>query len=231
MIPIRDSEAARRFTPANTLLIGLNIAVFVLELYLIDERRMGFWRYAMTPASISHPGWSHPLKAIRNLATILTAMFLHAGFLHIAGNMLYLFIFGPAVEQRMRVRRYPAFYFLAGIAAAVATVVMGPTSRIPVIGASGAIAGVLGGYFVLYPRGRITTILPLFVFIKVIEVPAVFYLLAWFAVQLYAGISAGAQGPLIGGVAWWAHVGGFLFGVALAPMLIHRPKARRQRSR
>jgi membrane associated rhomboid family serine protease len=231
VIPIRDSEAARRFTPINTLLIALNIAVFALELYLIEEHRTGLWRYAMTPASIAHPGWNHPLKVLHNLATIVTAMFLHAGFLHIAGNMLYLFIFGPALEQRMGARRYLAFYFLAGIAASVATVVMGPTSRIPVIGASGAIAGVLGGYFVLYPRGRITTILPLFVFVQMIEVPAVFYLLVWFAVQLYAGISAGAQGPLIGGVAWWAHVGGFLFGVALAPMLIHRPKAKRRRSR
>jgi membrane associated rhomboid family serine protease len=208
----------------------LNIAVFALELYLIEEHRTGLWRYAMAPVSIVHPGWNHPLNALRNLATVITAMFLHAGFLHIAGNMLYLFIFGPAVEQRMGARRYVAFYFLAGTAAAAATVAMGPASRIPVIGASGAIAGVLGGYFVLYPRGSITTILPLFVFVQRIEVPAVFYLLAWFAVQLYAGISAGAQGPLIGGVAWWAHVGGFLFGVALAPMLIHRPKARRRKS-
>ena len=181
----------------------------------------------MVPDLVAHPGWSHPLHALRILATIITAMFLHAGLLHIAGNMLYLFIFGPAVEQRMGARRYLAFYLLAGIAAALAMVAMGPASRVPVIGASGAIAGVLGGYFVLYPRGRITTILPLFVFIQMVEVPAVFYLLAWFAVQLYAGISAGAQGPLIGGVAWWAHVGGFLFGVAAAPMLIHRPKAKR----
>ena len=110
-------------------------------------------------------------------------------------------------------------------------VAMGPESRVPVIGASGAIAGVLGAYFVLYPRGRITTILPLFVFIQMVEVPAVFYLLAWFAVQLYAGISAGAEGPLVGGVAWWAHVGGFLFGVAAAPILVHKPKVKRPRAR
>jgi membrane associated rhomboid family serine protease len=231
VIPIRDSEASRRFAPATVVLIVLNVAVFAFELYLIQGRQPGLWRYAMVPARIAHPGWSHPLRALRNLATVVTAMFLHAGFLHIAGNMLYLFIFGPAVEQRMGARRYVAFYLLAGIAAALATVAMGPASRVPIIGASGAIAGVLGAYFVLYPRGRISTILPLFVFVQVIEVPAVFYLLAWFAVQLYAGISAGAQGPLIGGVAWWAHVGGFLFGVALAPMLIHRPKAKRRKTR
>jgi rhomboid family protein len=209
------------------VLIGSNVAVFALELYLIDHGRRGIWRYAMIPAHLVHLQSGHPLATLHSLATIITAMFLHAGFLHIAGNMLYLFIFGPAVEQRMGARRYSIFYFLCGIAAALATVAMGPHSRIPVIGASGAIAGILGGYFVLYPRGRITTILPLFVFIQMIEIPAVFYLLAWFAVQLYAGISAGAQGPLIGGVAWWAHVGGFLFGVALAPMLIHRPTPKR----
>jgi membrane associated rhomboid family serine protease len=227
VIPIRDSEASSRFAPATLALIGLNVAVFVLELYMADHGRRAIFRYAMIPAHIAHPGLGHPLATLHNLATIVTAMFLHAGFLHIAGNMLYLFIFGPGVEQRMGARRYSIFYFLCGIAAALATVAMGPRSRIPVIGASGAIAGILGGYFVLYPRGRITTILPLFVFVQTIEIPAVFYLLAWFTVQLYAGISAGAQGPLIGGVAWWAHVGGFLFGVALAPMLIHRPKVKR----
>jgi membrane associated rhomboid family serine protease len=181
----------------------------------------------MVPALVAHPGWVHPLHASRVLATLITATFLHAGLLHIAGNMLYLLIFGPAVEGRMGTRRYLLFYLLSGIAAGLAMVAMGPDSRVPVIGASGAIAGVLGAYFVLYPRGRIATILPLFVFIRIVEIPAVFYLLAWFAVQLYAGISAGAQGPLVGGVAWWAHVGGFLFGVAAAPLLVHRPKPKR----
>ncbi len=100
-------------------------------------------------------------------------------------------------------------------------VAMGPQSAVPVIGASGAIAGVLGAYFVLYPRGRIMTILPIFV-IELVEIPAIFYLLAWFGCQFYAGIRAGAQGPLVGGVAWWAHVGGFLFGVAVAPLLAPR---------
>ena len=125
--------------------------------------------------------------------------------------------------------RFLLFYLVAGVAAGLAMVVMGPASRIPVIGASGAIAGVLGAYFVLFPRGRITTILPIFMFIQLVEIPAVFYLLVWFAVQLYAGITSGAQGPLVGGVAWWAHVGGFLFGVAAAPILAPAGRARRRR--
>ncbi|HTT74559.1 MAG TPA: rhomboid family intramembrane serine protease [Candidatus Binataceae bacterium] len=227
MIPLRDSEAARRLTPATTLLIVLNTAVFVLEVEQAYQGRLALERYAMVPALVAHPGWLHPLHALRVLVTLVTATFLHAGLLHIAGNMLYLLIFGPAVEGRMGPRRFLLFYLLCGIAAGLGMVAMGPASRVPVIGASGAIAGVLGAYFVLYPRGRISTILPLFVFIRLVEVPAVFYLLAWFAVQLYAGISAGGQGPLVGGVAWWAHVGGFLFGVAAAPLLIHNARAKR----
>jgi membrane associated rhomboid family serine protease len=231
MIPLRDSEAARRLTPANTLLIILNIAAFALELELAYQGRRALLFYAMIPALVAHPPWLHPLHAARVLATLITSTFLHAGPLHIAGNMLYLLIFGPAVEGRMGAPRYLFFYLLAGIAAGLGMVAMGPESRVPVIGASGAIAGVLGAYFVLYPRGRITTILPLFVFIRFVEVPAVFYLLAWFAVQLYAGISAGAHGPMMGGVAWWAHVGGFLFGMAFAPLLVHRPQAKPRRRR
>jgi membrane associated rhomboid family serine protease len=130
----------------------------------------------------------------------------------------------------MGASRYAAFYFASGIAAALATVLIAPESRVPVIGASGAIAGVLGAYFIFYPRGRITTILPIFVFIQVVEIPAVIYLLIWFAVQLYAGIEAGQQGASMGGVAWWAHVGGFLFGMALAPILAKsRPTKRKSR--
>ena len=142
-------------------------------------------------------------------------MFIHGGFWHIAGNMLYLFIFGAAVEYRMGSARYLIFYFAAGIAAALATVWIAPESNVPVIGASGAIAGVLGAYFILYPRGRILTILPIFIFIQFIEIPAVIYLLFWFALQLYAGLEEGGTAGAMGGVAWWAHVGGFMFGVAL----------------
>jgi rhomboid family protein len=231
VIPFRDSEAGHRLTPVNTLLIAINIAVFVMEVELAYQGRREIMQYAMVPAFVAHPGWLHPWHATRVLATLVTSTFLHAGLLHIVGNMLYLLIFGPAVEGRMGARSYLLFYLISGIAAGLAMVAMGPTSRVPVIGASGAIAGVLGAYFMLYPRGRIGTVIPLFVFVRFIEVPAVFYLLAWFAVQLYAGISAGAQGPMTGGVAWWAHVGGFLFGMALAPLLVHKPKRNSPRRR
>jgi membrane associated rhomboid family serine protease len=221
MIPLRDSEATHRLTPANTILILANIAVFVLEARLGRHAGITLARYAMVPAHITRVRLSDPRQALAVLATFITSTFLHAGFMHIAGNMLYLFIFGPAIEERLGAPRYLYFYFAAAIAAGLAMVAMGPESRVPVIGASGAIAGVLGAYFVIYPRGRITTILPLFFFWPIVEIPAYFYLLFWFVVQLYAGIFSGAQGPAVGGVAFWAHVGGFLFGVAIAPMLAH----------
>lgn len=221
MIPLRDSETTRRLTPVNTILILANVAVFVLEARFGRHAALRLARYAMVPAHIVHQHLSDPRHAVATLDTFITSTFLHAGFMHIAGNMLYLFIFGPAIEERLGTPRYLCFYFAAAIAAGLAMVAMGPESRVPVIGASGAIAGVLGAYFVIYPRGRITTILPLFFFWPMVEIPAYFYLLFWFVAQLYAGIISGAQGPTVGGVAFWAHVGGFLFGVAIAPMLAH----------
>jgi membrane associated rhomboid family serine protease len=219
MIPLRDSEAARRLTPVNVILILANIVVFGLEVKLGQDAGPVLSRYAMVPARITHLQLAAPERGLTIVATFVTATFLHAGIFHLAGNMLYLFIFGPAVEERLGAPRYLLFYFAAAIASGLAMVAMGPESRVPVIGASGAIAGVLGAYFVVYPRGRITTILPLLLIWPMVQIPAYFYLLFWFVAQLYAGISAGAEGPLVGGVAWWAHVGGFLFGIAIAPML------------
>ncbi len=219
MIPLRDSEATRRLTRANSILILANVAVFVLEAKLGPDAALKLARYAMVPAHVTHLHFADPKRALAILATLVTASFLHAGIFHLAGNMLYLFIFGPAVEERLGARRYVIFYFAAAVAAGIAMVAMGPDSHVPVIGASGAIAGVLGAYFVLYPRGRITTILPLLLMWPILGIPAYFYLLLWFVAQLYAAIASGAQGPLVGGVAFWAHVGGFLFGVAIGPML------------
>jgi membrane associated rhomboid family serine protease len=230
MIPLRDNAAPRRLTPANAILIAANLAAFIYELSL-GPRVVDFvGRFAMIPAEVTNSLSMHSLgAALRPATTILTSMFLHGGAWHVLGNMLYLFIFGAAVEYRMDASRYAAFYFASGIAAALATILIAPESRVPVIGASGAIAGVLGAYFIFYPRGGITTILPIFIFIQVIEIPAVIYLLLWFAIQLYAGIAAGQQGAAMGGVAWWAHVGGFLFGLALAPLLAKNPKPRKSR--
>ena len=141
--------------------------------------------------------------------------------------MLYLFIFGAAVEEAMGHLRYLLFYLICGIASALAMAAFTPHSTVPVIGASGAIAGVLGAYFVLYPRAKISTILPIFILMYFVEIPAIVYLLIWFVAQLYAGLS---QNPEVaGGVAWWAHVGGFLVGMLLGPMLAKKASGRRRR--
>jgi membrane associated rhomboid family serine protease len=221
MIPLGDSEASRRITLATSILIVINVAVFALEVRLGPRAEVLLWRLALIPARLSH--WHHGAANTDPwpIATLVTSLFLHAGVLHLAGNMLYLLIFGPAVEQAMGRRRFVWFYLAAGVAAGLMMVAISPESRVAVIGASGAIAGVLGAYFMLYPGGRIYTF---------IEVPAIFYLLAWFALQLVWGITSGARGPLIGGVAWWAHVGGFLFGVATAPILAARPAPRRAKA-
>ncbi|HKN01949.1 MAG TPA: rhomboid family intramembrane serine protease [Candidatus Binataceae bacterium] len=236
MIPLRDSSAPRRLTPINSVLIVANLAVFAYELALGTNVADFVSRYAMIPGRVTASMRAFValvspqvlMQAMAPLATIVTSMFVHGGILHIAGNMLYLFIFGAAVEWRLGSRRFLFFYLASGIAAAIATILISPVSEVPVIGASGAIAGVLGAYFVFYPRARITTILPLFVFIQVVEVPAVLYLLLWFGVQLYAGLAEGSRGAMAGGVAWWAHIGGFLFGIALGPLLARAESSRRR---
>ena len=226
MIPLGDSEAARRLSPVNTILIAANIAIFGLELW--DSRAPLLAWFALVPASITHLQWTEPEAAAAALLTLVSSLFLHAGVLHVTGNMLYLFVFGPAVEGRLGHARFIGFYLAAGVIACLAMVAMTPQSTVPVIGASGAIAGVLGGYFVLYPGGRISTVLPASFVLQRVEIPAVLYLLIWFGLQLYLGISSGPGGPLLGGVAWWAHVGGFLFGVAAAHLMAGRPVKRRQ---
>src|SRR5260370_11382916 len=175
MIPLRDNAAPRRLTPINVALIAANLAVFVYELSLGPRVAAFVERFALVPAAVTRALSSNAYRdagALAPLMTTVTSMFIHGGLWHVAGNMLYLFIFGAAVEYRMGAWRYLIFYFAAGIAAALATVWIAPTSRVPVIGASGAIAGVLGAYFILYPRGRILTILPIFIFIQFIVITA-----------------------------------------------------------
>jgi membrane associated rhomboid family serine protease len=226
MIPLGDSEAARRLSPVNTILIAGNIGIFGLELW--DSNALLLTCFALVPVRISHLQWTRPDAAAAALLTLLSSLFLHAGVPHIAGNMLYLFVFGPAVEGRLGHARFIGFYLAAGIIACLTMVAMAPQSSVPVIGASGAIAGVLGGYFVLHPGGRINTVLPASFMLRRVEIPAILYLLIWFGLQLYLGISSGPNGPLLGGVAWWAHVGGFLFGVAAAPLIAGKPVKRRR---
>jgi membrane associated rhomboid family serine protease len=228
MIPLRDSAGAPRLSPVNLLLIAANVIVFAYEIRLGAAADGLIMRFGMTPARVAAAGSTSILAAGQALLTLVTAMFLHGGVLHLAGNMLYLFIFGAAIEMRFGHERYLYFYLAAGVAGGLAMVFIDPASDVPVIGASGAIAAVLGAYFVLYPRARILTVLPFFVLIEFVEIPALVYLLLWFGWQLFSGLESRAFHSLAGGVAWWAHVGGFLFGIAAAPLLARKdpPKAR-----
>jgi membrane associated rhomboid family serine protease len=235
MIPLRDNQASRRLTLINVTLIVANVAVFVHEATLGQGLEDFIYQYAMIPAHVTSAleggralaRVPHTAGGPPALETIVTSMFLHGGLMHLVGNMLYLFIFGAAVEEAMGPVRFLLFYMVSGIAAALAMAAFMPNSTVPVIGASGAIAGVLGAYFVLYPRAKITTILPIFVLIYFVEIPAIVYLLVWFVLQLYAGLSENPE--VAGGVAWWAHVGGFLVGMVLGPMLAHEGRGGRRR--
>jgi membrane associated rhomboid family serine protease len=153
---------------------------------------------------------------------IFSSMFLHGGWAHLIGNMIYLWIFGDNVEDRLGHFRYLAFYLLSGVAAALVQAHLHPESTIPTVGASGAISGVLGAYLVLFPAARVFTLVPLLLFFPVMEVPAALYLIFWFLMQLMSGTASLSLAADAGGVAWWAHVGGFVVGVVLAPILRRR---------
>lgn len=212
MIPLRDSTRSKSFPIVNVILIIINILIFLKETTL-TSRQLNYlaYTYGVVPAKVQTELTAGvPITSIA--VPFITAMFLHGGWLHILGNMLYLWIFGDNVEDRMGHLPYLFFYLLAGIAGSIAHILANPGSQVPIIGASGAIAGVLGAYFVSYPRSRILTLLPLPFFITLVEVPAFFFLPFWFILQLLNGISTNlAANP----VAWWAHIGGFLAGMLL----------------
>ena len=222
MFPIKDTVRSRSFPLVNWALIILNLLVFVHEASLGRVALQRFiYAYGLVPARL----WAYPLHA---WPTIFTSMFLHGGWFHVLSNMWVLFIFGDNVEDRMGSGRYLAFYLLSGVAAALMQAWVLPTSMVPTVGASGAIAGVLGAYMLFYPRGQVLTLVPLFVFITFVELPAWLFIGVWFVTQLYSGWMAllpyGAH--TLGGVAWWAHIGGFVFGVLFARFFAHRPYRR-----
>jgi membrane associated rhomboid family serine protease len=208
----------------NTLLIAANVIVFFLEAGLSTAQiDRVIHLFGFIPAQFS---FLNPISYL----PIFTSMFMHGGWFHIISNMWILFIFGDNVEDRMGSLRYLVFYLLGGVAAALLHVFVQPTSTIPVVGASGAIAAVMGAYFLLFPRARVISLVPIFVFAWFVQVPAVIYLGVWFVSQLYSGVLSlgGAGGVEMGGVAWWAHIGGFVFGLLLAGVFgVRRKRTRR----
>jgi membrane associated rhomboid family serine protease len=219
MIPIRDTLRSRRFPLANWLIILANAVAFFYELRIGPSALNGFINtWGLVPVRL----WSDPHSA---WVTIFSAMFLHGGWFHIVSNMWVLFIFGDNVEDRMGSGQYLVFYLLSGVAAGLMQAFLLPGSAAPMIGASGAIAGVLGAYLVLFPRARILSLVPIFFIFTLIEIPAIIFLLFWFASQLFSGFLSlgGASGS---GVAWWAHIGGFLFGLLSVFVFARRRRVR-----
>jgi membrane associated rhomboid family serine protease len=213
MIPLRDRNP-RTTTPwVNYILIALNLAGFAWELSLGVRFEATLASVAFVPERFWQPGgWG------ADGMSMLVSMFLHAGWLHIGSNMLYLWIFGDNVEDRLGHFRYLVFYLACGFAATMAHAVLNAGSGLPAIGASGAIAGVLGAYLILFPRAHVMTLIPIGFFIAVRELPALLILGLWFVIQIFSGVaSIGAAEA--GGVAWWAHIGGFVAGLVLVFIL------------
>jgi membrane associated rhomboid family serine protease len=214
MIPLRDVIPSRTTPFVTVAIIVVNALAWIYELSLSDSVLPGFLRvFGVVPADF-------------HSATLLTSMFLHGSWLHVIGNMWYLWIFGDNIEDRLGHGRYVLFYLLCGAGAAIGHVIAEPSSMLPTIGASGAIAGVMGAYFVLYPRSRVLTLIPLIIVFEIIEVPAIFLLGFWFFLQLLSAgaiaVTAGPQGS--GGIAFVAHIAGFVIGV-LAVFVLKKPQA------
>jgi membrane associated rhomboid family serine protease len=216
VIPLRDVIPSRTTPYVTTGLIVVNALAFWFELSLPGPARQVFIQhFGLVPAAFAWP-------------TLLTSMFLHGGWLHIIGNMWFLWIFGDNVEDRLGHGRYLVFYLVCGSVAGLAQAMVSAGSYVPTIGASGAIAGVMGAYLALYPRSRVLTLIWLFIFVDIIEIPAVLFLGFWFLVQLFSGVgavamTAGSQGV---GIAFWAHVAGFLTGLATV-FVFRRPERQR----
>jgi membrane associated rhomboid family serine protease len=209
MIPLRDVIPSRTTPYVTVTLIALNTLVFVYQLRLGDAVQGFILAFGLIPAAFS---WT----------AAFTSTFLHGSLLHVAGNMLFLWIFGDNVEDRMGHFRFLVFYALCGLAAALAQAAASPSSTMPMVGASGAIAGVMGAYFVLYPRSRVVTLVPFFLFIQIVEVPAIAFLGVWLVVQLLSGVGWMADHGS-GAIAFWAHAAGFMAGAG-GVLLFRRPE-------
>ncbi|GAB4380225.1 MAG: rhomboid family intramembrane serine protease [Calditrichia bacterium] len=222
MIPLQDTVQSRSFPVVNWILIILNVLAFMLLLSLGPRAEIWVTHLGVVPARL--------LKnfGLYDLITLFTAMFLHGGWSHLFSNMLALYIFGDNVEDRLGKGRYLLFYLLCGIFATIAHIGVNPHSTVPTIGASGAISGVLAAYLLFFPSARVITLIPILFLPWFVEIPAIFYLGFWFVSQLFNGILTIVTGTqAFGGVAWWAHVGGFIAGLLLAPLLSFKRYVRR----
>jgi membrane associated rhomboid family serine protease len=213
MLPIRDNVQSKTPPIVTIILIVINVAVFFFQISLGSRLNEFLFAFGFVPSK-----FFHLLEKGDILVAILPLfayMFLHGGWLHIIGNMWFLWIFGDNVEDRMGHVKFIFFYILCGLIAGLVHAFLNSQSGVPTVGASGAIAGVMGAYFILYPRAKIWTLIPIFFFVQFVEIPAFVFLGFWILIQLFVGAFSMSMGSLSGGVAWWAHVGGFAAGVLL----------------
>ncbi|MFZ2198551.1 MAG: rhomboid family intramembrane serine protease [Thermodesulfovibrionales bacterium] len=223
MFPLKDTVPNRSFSSATWLLIALSGIVFYFETTLPKDVLDQFIKlFGVVPAKYIQPDYDTHGLPITNYLSFLTTMFLHGGWLHFLGNMWFLRIFGSKVEDCMGHCRFLAFYLISGILASIFYIYFNPGSAMPVIGASGAIAGVMGAYYVMFPRAKILTVIPIFIFPWFIELPAFIFLGWWFLLQLFSGTITLVLPMTGGGVAWWGHIGGFIAGVILVPFFRKR---------
>jgi membrane associated rhomboid family serine protease len=230
MIPIQDTVRGRNPPLAVYTLVGLNVLVFAFELTMPDqELERLLYLLGIVPARYTHPRWAARVGfPVDDYWPFLTSMFLHGGWAHIIGNMWTLWIFGDNVEDRMGPARFTIFYILCGLVAGGVHWFTNPHSTVPTVGASGAIAGVMGAYFVLFPHARVVVMVPVLFYPLFFEVPAVTYLLFWALSQVFSGTLAIAGPDEVRGVAWWAHVGGFTAGLVLHPLFVQPRRAIRR---
>ena len=233
MIPIRDRNPSGTFPYVTIGIIIINVFIFLYELSLGSDLAIFVHQYGVVPVKATHYFQTPDLSLKDTFFPFLSSTFLHAGFIHLIGNMWFLWIFGDNIEDRLGHVKYLCFYILCGAIASSVHVFFNSQSQIPCIGASGAIAAVLGAYMVTFPRARVTTIVPIFFFIQIIELPAVIVLGFWILIQFFGGTVSSTASASGGGVAWWAHVGGFVSGIILfytiRILFVRKPVRRRYR--
>ena len=226
MIPLKDMTLRRSVPVVTLILIAANVAVFAHQLSLSSNAANAFvLTYALVPSHVSLALAGRHYTLIQALLPLFTCMFLHGGFLHILGNMWFLWIFGGNVEDRLGPFTYLTFYLVCGIGSSVTQMLFSWGSPVPSLGASGAISGILGAYIAFFPASRILTLIPLFIFWFTAQIPAFVFIGLWFLIQFLSGVSSLGlpASASMGGVAWWAHVGGFLIGLVLAKGTGRRP--------
>jgi membrane associated rhomboid family serine protease len=221
VIPLRDTNRSEIYPIVNYCIIAVSVLAFIVELTQGQRLNDFIYLYGLVPARYTEPQIARYFTTIQQVFPFLTFMFLHGGFLHLVGNMWFLYIFGDNVEDRLGHIRYLCFYLLCGLASGASQLIINWHSNIPTIGASGAIAGVMGAYLILYPRAKVLTLIPIFFLPYFIQIPAFFFLGIWLLFQL---LNAAATTGKAVGIAWWAHIGGFLFGIVFLKLFEMVPK-------